>query len=297
MNILVTGREGQVARALLACAGEDAAMTAVGRPDLDLRDRASLKRAIARVRADVLVNAAAYTAVDRAETEPEAAFAVNRDGAGNAAAAAAEAGIPIIHLSTDYVFSGEGDRPWREDDATAPPSVYGRSKLAGEEAVRAANPMHAILRTSWVYAPWGHNFARTMLRLAVERDLVRVVADQHGAPTYAPDIAAGILAVARAALSAPQADRWRGLFHMTAAGETTWAGFAEEIFRQSARRGGPSARVEPIATADYPTPARRPKNSRLDCSRFRATFDHGLPDWRAGVRNCVAELTADFRGM
>jgi len=238
MRILVTGREGQVAKALLARADaqpETLIVLALGRPELDLTDRTSITRAIAGFSPDLLVNAAAYTTVDKAESEQDAAFAVNRDGAGNAAAAAAAAGIPIIHLSTDYVFDGDGDAPHREDDATGPLGVYGRSKLAGENAVRAANPAHAILRTSWVYAPWGNNFAKTMLRLAGERDVVRVVADQHGAPTYAPDIAAGILAVAETALAEPRGAGWRGVFHMTAAGETTWAGFAEAIFAASAR--------------------------------------------------------------
>lgn len=293
MRILVTGRQGQVAGALAGLAGERPAeleVAGLGRPELDITDRASVERAVAGFSPDIVVNAAAYTAVDKAEAEEEAAFAVNAHGAANVAAAAAAAGVPVIHLSTDYVFSGEGDRPWREDDRPGPQGAYGRSKLAGEEAVRAANPRHAILRTSWVYAPFGHNFARTMLRLAGDREAVRVVADQHGAPTYAPDIAGGILAVAKVALAEPQADRWRGIFHMTAAGETTWAGFAEAVFSASAARGGPSARVEPIATADYPTPARRPANSRLDNSRFRAAFAHALPDWRDGVDRCVAEL-------
>ena len=293
MRILVTGRQGQVAGALAGLAGARPAgieVAALGRPELDIADRASVERALARFSPDIVVNAAAYTAVDKAEAEEDAAFSVNAHGAANVAAAAAAAGLPVIHLSTDYVFSGDGDRPYREDDPTGPQGAYGRSKLAGEEAVRAANPAHAILRTSWVYAPFGHNFARTMLRLAEDRDVVRVVADQHGAPTYAPDIAGGILAVAKAALAEPQVDRWRGTFHMTAAGTTTWAGFAEAVFSASAARGGPSARVEPIATADYPTPARRPANSRLDNSRFRATFAHALPDWHDGVERCVAEL-------
>jgi dTDP-4-dehydrorhamnose reductase len=290
MRILVTGREGQVARALMVCAGGDAVVTALGRPDLDLRDRASLDRAIAQARPDVLVNAAAYTAVDKAESEEEAAFAVNCDGAGNAAAAAAAAGIPVIHISTDYVFSGQSVLPYHESDPTGPLGVYGQSKLEGEIAVAAMNSDHVILRTSWVYGPCGDNFLRTMLRLAHERDVLRVVADQHGAPTYAPDIAAGILAVARVVLAEPQADRWRGVFHMTAAGDTTWAGFAEEIFRQSAGRGGPSARVEPITTADYPTPARRPKNSRLNTEKFWRTFRHDVPAWQDGMARCIAEM-------
>jgi dTDP-4-dehydrorhamnose reductase len=293
MRILVTGRDGQVARALVGLTAPGVVVEALGRPDLDITARASVDRAIGRFVPDVLVNAAAYTAVDKAESDEAAAFAVNRDGAGHAAAAAAAARIPVIHLSTDYVFSGDGAVPYREDDPTGPAGVYARSKLEGEFAVAAANPAHAILRTSWVYAPWGHNFAKTMLRLAVERDIVRVVVDQHGAPTYAPDIAEGILAVARAALAEPEADGWRGVFHMTAAGETTWAGFAQAVFAESAARGGPSARVEPITTADYPTTVSRPDNSRLDNSRFRTTFAHALPDWQDGVRRCMGQLLGE----
>lgn len=293
MRILVTGCDGQVARALLGLAGRSVVVEALGRPALDIAVRASVDRAIGRFGPDVLVNAAAYTAVDKAESDEAAAFAVNRDGAGNAAAAAAAAGIPVVHLSTDYVFSGDKVAPYREDEPTEPTGVYGRSKLDGECAVAAANPSHAILRTSWVYAPWGNNFAKTMLRIAADRDVVRVVADQHGTPTYAPDIAEGILAVARAALAEPEADSWRGVFHMTASGETTWAGFAEAVFAESAAHGGPVARVEPITTADYPTSAKRPANSRLDNSRFRTTFAYALPDWRDGVKRCVAVLASE----
>lgn len=290
MRILVTGRDGQVARSLTAAASRGLSATTLGRPDLDITDAGAIARAIDVVRPDIVVNPAAYTAVDRAESEAEAAFAVNRDGAGNVAAAAAAAGLPIIHISTDYVFAGGKTAPYVETDITGPTGVYGRSKLAGEQAVAAANPAHAILRTAWVYSAHGNNFVKTMLRLAGDRDVVRVVADQHGTPTYAADIAAGIVAVARRILAAPQRDDWRGIFHMVAAGETSWAGFAAEIFSQSAEHGGPGARVEQITTADYPTPARRPANSRLDTTKFRATFAYALPEWRSGVKRCVAEL-------
>lgn len=291
MRILVTGRNGQVAQALAACAADGLAVTALGRPELDITDRGSITRAIESVRPDILVNPAAYTAVDRAESEPDAAFAVNRDGAGCAAAAAAAAGLPIIHVSTDYVFAGDKASPYVETDATGPTGIYGRSKLAGEQAVAAANPAHAILRTAWVYSAYGSNFVKTMLRLAAEREVLRVVADQHGTPTYAADIAAGIIAAARKILEAPARQDWRGTFHMVAQGETNWADFAQEIFARSAEHGGAHARVERITTAEYPTPARRPCNSRLDTAKFRAAFDHALPDWRDGVRRCIAELT------
>ena len=290
MRILVTGREGQVARALLNAAGGDVVIDVLGRPELDVTDRESIELAIRRLSPDILVNAAAYTAVEKAETDEASAFAVNGQGAGNAAAAAATAGIPIIHVSTDYVFSGDQEDPYREEDPTRPINVYGRSKLAGEQAVVVANSAHVILRTSWIYAPWGSNFVRTMLRLAGERDTVRVVTDQWGTPTYAPDIAEGILTVARKALGDANGEAWRGIFHMTAAGATSWAGFAEAIFSASAAHGAPTSRVEPITTAEYPTRARRPANSLLDNAKFRGTFVHALPDWRGGVQRCVAAI-------
>lgn len=291
MRILVTGRDGQVARSLAALAYDGLSITTLGRPELDVTDADSIARAIETVRPDILVNPAAYTAVDKAESEKESAFAVNREGARNAAATANAAGLPIIHVSTDYVFAGDKPSPYLESDATGPTGIYGRSKLEGEQAVAGANAAHAILRTAWVYSPYGHNFLKTMLRLAADREVLRVVADQYGTPTYAPDIADGIIAVARKIVSAPEREDWRGVFHMVAQGETNWAGFAEEIFTQSALRDGPCARVEPITTADYPTPARRPANSRLDTSRFRAAFEHSLPHWRDGVRRCVTELS------
>lgn len=289
MRLLVTGRDGQVAQSLLSLAGRTVAVTALGRPDLDITDAGSIDAAIAAVRPDIVVNAAAYTAVDKAENEPDAAFAINRDGAGKVAAAAADAGLPVIHLSTDYVFSGERTQPYREDDATGPTGVYGASKLAGEAAVAAANRRHVILRTAWIYSPFGKNFVKTMLRLAGERDVVRVVADQIGTPTHAGDIAEGIVAVAGRLVGdgAPA-----GLYHMVAQGEASWADLAEAVFAASCRRGGPSAAVERIGTAAYPTPAKRPANSRLDTHRFTAAFDHRLPHWTDGVERCVASILA-----
>lgn len=292
MRLLVTGRSGQVVSALVEAAADQPGLTVlpVGRPDLDLAAPGDLAPLVRSLAPDVVVSAAAYTAVDQAESEPDLAFATNRDGAGAVAAAAAALALPVIHLSTDYVFAGTGTSPYREDDPTGPVSVYGRSKLAGEEAVAAANPNHAILRTAWVYAAEGRNFLRTMIRLAQTRDEVGVVADQRGTPTYAPDIAAAVIAVARNLLAAPERRDLRGVFHMTGSGETTWAGFAAEIFRQSAARGGPSAAVRPITTADYPTPATRPPNSRLDCSRLAALHGITMPDWRDSLGHCMDRL-------
>ncbi len=288
LKLLVTGRDGQVAQALLAQASDDLQVVAIGRPVLDLTDRASIERVIAAERPDIVVNAAAYTAVDKAESEEETAFAVNAEGAGNVAAAAAAAGLPIIHISTDYVFPGDKASPYVETDPTGPQGAYGRSKLAGEAAVAAANPCHVILRTAWVYSAYGNNFLKTMLRVAETRDTLRVVADQHGTPTYAPDIAEGIVAVARRLASAGNTPV--GVFHMVSSGETTWAGFAEEIFRQSKALGGVHAAVEPIGTEDYPTPACRPANSRLDTARFTSVFGTRLPEWESGVAQCLKAL-------
>lgn len=293
MRLLVTGRDGQVAQALLALSGSDVDVVALGRPTLDLTDRASIERAIAQHRPDVVVNAAAYTAVDKAESDEAAAFAVNAEGAGHVAAAAAAAGLPVVHISTDYVFAGDKPGPYVESDSTGPQGAYGRSKLEGERLVAEANPNHAILRTAWVYGPYGANFLKTMLRLSQTRDLLRVVADQRGTPTYAPDIAEGIVAVSRALVSAPGDASKRGVFHMVSEGETTWAGFAEAIFSRLAETGGKHVTVEPITTADYPTPAKRPANSRLDTTRFRQSFGHSLPEWTEGVSRCMAALAAN----
>ncbi|TFF25068.1 dTDP-4-dehydrorhamnose reductase [Jiella endophytica] len=291
MRILVTGRDGQVARCLADLSLEGREIVALGRPQLDLTDPTTVKAAIADVRPDVVVNPAAYTAVDKAESEPDAAFAVNAQGAETVAAAAAAAGVPVIQVSTDYVFSGLKNGPYLETDETGPTGVYGASKLEGERRVAAANPKAVILRTAWVYSPYGNNFLKTMLRVARDRDVLRVVADQHGTPTYAPDIAAGIVAVCERMEAEPDGD-WPGIYHMVAGGETSWAGFAEAIFAASSRRGGPGATVEAITTADYPTPAARPANSRLDASRFAMTFGYRLPEWQSGIARCLDALDA-----
>lgn len=294
MRVAVTGRQGQVAQALLECAAEagDAVVT-LARPDFDLLHPAGIEAALAVAKPDIVVSAAAYTAVDAAESDRETAFAVNGAGAGAVAAAAAKLRIPVIQLSTDYVFDGVLDRPYREDDATAPQGVYGASKLAGEQAVAAATDDHAILRISWVYSPFGKNFVRTMLTVAGQREELTVVADQHGTPGNAHDIARGILSVARNLVTRPDDRALRGTFHMAAAGATTWAGFAEAIFAASRRVQGPSARVRHITTAEYPTPARRPANSRLDSGRLAAVHGVSLPDWQASLPVCVERLISE----
>lgn len=295
MKILVVGHQGQLAQSLAEVAGARGRheLVLMGRPDLDLARAESLDAAMEQVRPDLLVNAAAYTQVDKAESEPDQAWAVNCDGAGALAAAAFAAGLPIIHVSTDYVFDGCKTEPYREDDPTGPTSVYGGSKLAGESKVQSANPRHLILRTAWVYSPYGNNFLKTMLRLAGERPELRVVADQFGSPTYAPHLATAILAIADHLAAGRIEEASWGTFHCAGTGATSWHGLAEAIIAESARRGGPQVPVHPIVTADYPTPARRPANSRLDCTRLARTWGLALPPWQEGVRACVARVFQD----
>jgi dTDP-4-dehydrorhamnose reductase len=289
MRIAVTGSAGQVVRSLTARAGQHPSYSviAVGRPDLDLAFPETVGPGLERVRPDVIVNAAAYTAVDKAESEPDLAMTINRDGAAAAARTGARLGIPFIQISTDYVFSGDKPAPYLETDEVGPLGVYGRTKLAGEEAVRSEHPSPVILRTAWVYSPYGSNFVKTMLRLAGERDRLRVVDDQIGNPTSALDIADGILHAASLVMERPALN---GTFHMTGSGEVTWCGFARHILDVSKGLGGPSVPVEAIATADYPTPAKRPRNSRLDNTRFERTFGARLPEWKKSAERCVALL-------
>ena len=296
LRLVVTGSQGQVVRALLE-RGPDASaeIIALGRPQLDLLQPASILPALEAARPDVVVNAAAFTAVDLAESQSAETLAINAVGASAVARAAAKLGVPVVHLSTDYVFDGALDRPYREDDLTGPVSAYGRSKLAGELAVAAAGPDHTVLRTAWVYSPFGKNFVRTMLNLAASREEVTVVSDQHGAPTSAHDIADGIIKVARNLKTNPSASL-RGIFHLTALGETTRAEFAETIFALSREAGGPFARVKPIPTSAYPTPARRPANSRLDNAKLAQAHGVVLPHWRDSLVHCMARLVpVEFR--
>jgi dTDP-4-dehydrorhamnose reductase len=291
MRVVVTGRHGQVARALTERGADPGvAVITCGRPDCDLARPEGIAGVLAALRPDVIVNAAAYTAVDQAESVYAEALAINGAGAGAVAQAAAALGVPVIQLSTDYVFDGTKTTPYVETDAVQPVNAYGRSKLAGEVAVARATANHVILRTSWVYAAEGKNFVKTMLRLAESRDSVTVVSDQHGAPSYAPDLAGAIVRVARNLLHLPDNPALRGIFHMTGGGEATWAGFAEEIFRRSVARGSAGARVVPILSRDYPTPARRPANSRLDCAKLKSIHGVAMPDWRDGLERCMNRL-------
>jgi dTDP-4-dehydrorhamnose reductase len=296
VKVLVTGREGQLARGLLEAAeGAGVQVVAIGRPDLDLADEGSVAAAVARERPDIVVNAAAYTAVDRAESEPAVAHAVNALGAERTAKACAANAIPIIQISTDYVFDGAKAGPYLEDDPTGPINVYGRTKLEAEQRVAKACERHLILRTAWVHSPWGANFVKTMLGLATTRPSIGVVDDQLGSPTYAPDLARIVLAVAARAAADPAGVRW-GIYHAVSRGETNWYGFAREVFQRAAEHGLPAADVTAIPASAFPTPARRPANSRLNCDRLRLLLGLELPDWRVGVKDCVARLAKAGQG-
>ena len=282
MRILLLGRNGQVGWELeraLAPLGE---VKAFDRAGLDLADAPRLAAAVRALQPEVIVNAAAYTAVDKAESERDAAFAVNAAGPRVLAEEAKRIGALLVHYSTDYVFDGAKGSPYVEDDTPNPINVYGASKLAGEEAIRKAGCRHLVLRTSWVYGPRGRNFMLTMLRLARERPELRVVDDQVGAPTSSGVIARATPAILERAMRSPGLG---GLYHLAAGGETSWCGFARAIFAQ-ARIATP---VVPIRTEDYPTPARRPKNSRLDCSRLRDTFGVTLAPWGEGLAEALAD--------
>jgi dTDP-4-dehydrorhamnose reductase len=293
LRILVTGRDGQLARSLAerAAAHPEFELVATSRAEADLSSSGSVAAVIAAVRPDLVVNAAAFTAVDQAEEEPALAFRINTEGAGEAAAAAREVGAAFIQLSTDYVFDGEAEAPYREDAPTNPLSVYGRSKLAGEEAVRAANPAHLILRTAWVYSPFGRNFLKTMVAAASTRDTLTVVDDQLGSPTSAFDLADGILAISRAWQVEPAQGRGN-IFHLAGPEQVSWCAFARTIMEECRQLGLPAAEVKPIKTADWPTAARRPRNSALDSGNFARDFGFSMPELRASVRTVVERLAS-----
>jgi dTDP-4-dehydrorhamnose reductase len=290
VKLLVAGAGGQVGhelRRLQWPAGY--AVVALDRAGLDIAGHDAVFAAMARHSPDLVINAAAYTAVDKAESEPEAAQAGNCDGPANLAAACREAGVPLIHISTDYVFDGSKEGPYREDDPVKPLGAYGRTKEAGDRAVREALREHVIVRTAWVYSAHGHNFVKTMLRVGAERPVLRVVADQRGCPTSAADIA-GALASIVERIAAGES-RW-GTYHFSGAGPTTWHRFAEAIFEAAEPWTGKRPAVEAITTADYPTPARRPANSVLDCGRIAADYGVVPRPWREALAEVVAELFA-----
>ena len=291
MRVFVAGREGQLARALLArLVPEGHEVTALEPPELDLTSRESIAAALDAARPELVINAAAYTAVDRAEDQAELARAVNATGAGWLAEAAAARGAPFVHVSTDYVFDGLKGSPYVETDPVSPIGVYGVTKEEGERLVLAAQPRSAVIRTAWVCSPDGANFVKTMLRLAKERDEIRVVADQQGAPTFAADLADAIARMAPRLMEAKAGDEGYGIFHLSGAPHTTWHGFTQEILAQAGRRGHPVPKLTPIATSDYPTKAQRPADGRLDCSKI--TRVHGIQpaDWRISLGRALDSL-------
>jgi dTDP-4-dehydrorhamnose reductase len=288
---LVTGQEGQVVRSLVERASrhQDIEVLPLGRPALDLARIDTIEAAILSAKPDVIVSAAAYTAVDQAETDEANAFAINAAAVGEIGRVAKALGIRVVHLSTDYVFDGEKSSAYVETDPVNPLGVYGRSKLEGERLLAASGVDYAILRTAWVYSPYGKNFLRTMLRVAETRDDLNVVADQIGNPTSALDIADAVFKVGDNLLASNDA-RLRGVFHMTGSGDASWAEFASEIFAASGKGGGSTANVHPITTAEYPTPAKRPQNSRLNCSKLAAEHGVSMPDWQSSTLEVVRRL-------
>lgn len=291
MRVLVIGRTGQIATELLArlpAAGHEA--LALEPPEFDMTRAEHIAAAFGRFRPEAVVNCAAYTAVDKAEDERELAFAVNATGPGLLGEAAARAGVPVIHYSTDYVFDGTKDAPYTEQDAPNPVGVYGASKLEGERLLHAAQPRSVTLRTAWVCSPYGNNFVKTMLRLGRERPEMRVVADQHGAPTFAADLAEAAVTLLPRLAAAPAGDPVFGITHLTGTPYTTWHGFAAAIFAGAVRRGQPAPKLTAITTADYPTRARRPANSRLDCTRAATVLGIPARDWREGLERCLDAL-------
>ena len=285
--LLITGGSGQLALALEAAARRP--VRRVGRPEFDFDKTETLVRTVQEIAPAAILNAAAWTAVDLAESEPEAATRANRNGPAVLAALCAEGGIPLLHVSTDYVFDGLKGAPYVETDQTCPTGVYGRTKLEGEKTVLSLCPQAIVLRTSWVYSPTGKNFVRTMLNAAHKAPALRVVGDQIGCPTAAADLAEAILAIVDTVLTEWR-DDYAGVFHAAGTGATSWHGLATAVFEEAAPFGHPVPRVDAITTADWPTPAQRPQDSRLDCDRLEAVFGVRLPDWRTSLARTVEEI-------
>lgn len=292
-SILIVGRNGQLARCLRDLAVvRGVPAVALGRHELDLEAREGIDRTIASIAPSMIINAAAYTAVDQAESESGKAFSINRDGAAALADVAWQRDIPLVHLSTDYVFDGVKQGAYDETDVPAPQNVYGASKLAGEAAVLAAHPLATVIRSSWIYSPYGSNFVRTMLRVCETQPVARVVCDQQGNPTSALELAAALLQIAGRSLTHDRRTV-AGIFHLAGQEAATWHSFAEAIFDGLSRRGLQPPRLEAITTEEYPCAARRPSNSRLDSSKAERVFGIRLPVWRRSLETCLDQLLAE----
>ena len=291
MKVLVVGHQGMLAQSLItALPSADFTVYSHGRPDLDITNMGNSHAVLTRMEPNLVINAAAYTRVDQAESDADQAFAVNRDGVRGLARSCRDLGIPIIHVSTDYVFDGQAREPYREDAPPAPLGVYGDSKWQGELALRELHPAHLIIRTAWLYSHDGHNFVKTMLRLGRERDVLQVVNDQYGCPTYSRDLAQAIVTMCQRIRQAGGHAPW-GTYHFCSAGPITWCEFATAIFEEAGRFEQFRVReIIPIPTTAYPTPAQRPAYSVLDCSKIQSAFDITPRPWRDGLRACLQEL-------
>jgi dTDP-4-dehydrorhamnose reductase len=293
MTVLVIGHRGMLAQELLSrLQHTHCVAVGKGRPEVDITQAATIRQALADIRPHVVINAAAYTAVDKAEAEQDAALASNRDGAANLAEACKQTGVPLIHLSTDYVFDGTATCPYHEESPAAPLGSYGRSKWEGEEAVRSCYREHLIIRTAWLYGSCGTNFVKTILRLARQREVLRVVADQHGCPTWTRDLADALVDMCQRIKADKNPIPW-GTYHLCSAGQTTWYEFAQAIVEEArAFEKLVVRRIEPIPTAAYPTPVRRPANSVLDCSKIQAAFRLTPRPWRESLHEFIGEFYA-----
>lgn len=297
-KILITGGSGQIGWELQTALEPLGNIFAPGRNGFDLTDFSQMQKTIEQVKPDIIVNAAAYTAVDQAENDEAAAYAVNAAAPAILAEAAASLGALFVHFSTDYVFDGSSDLPYHEDDKTNPLNVYGRTKLAGEKSVRELCPNHLILRTSWVYGSRGNNFLLTMLRLGAEKDVLRIIDDQHGAPTWCRSVGTMTAQILKGiAVQQEKGQPAWGTYHLTCSGQTTWYGFAKEIFSLAESKGADgdyrykSLRLDPITTGEYPLPARRPCNSVLSNQKLRDAFGLAMPDWKEALRDCMEEIS------
>lgn len=296
MRIVITGKRGQIVSAIAERGFGKAEIITLGRPEFDLKQKEGVVQTLMMASPDIIVNAAAYTMVDKAEEDADSAMLINAEGAANVAEAAARMGVPLIHISTDYVFDGRLNRPYREDDMPAPTCIYGLSKRLGEKLVAVRTDDHVILRTAWVYSPYGANFVKTMLRLGESRSEVSVVSDQYGNPTSALDIADAVLAIV-GRLIRDKSRELRGIFHLTSPTSASWATFAEAIFAEAEKYGRSPVTVHAISTAEYPTIAKRPLNSRLNTALLYKCYGLSLPDWRTSLSDCVARLLTHAEGM